>query len=71
MKVRRKKKCCVPFKTLCEKQYLTNQNELIKCSRLATYKQYNTFQGVWIYRCGLHKYKKSLWTKINQEDKNG
>jgi len=48
----------------CQKQYFNKQNEIVRCHRRATYKQYNTFQGVWIYMCGLHKYKKSLWAKI-------
>ena len=59
-----------PMRMLCQKQYL-KKDEIIECHRRATYKQYNTFQGVWIYRCGLHKYRKSLWAKIKQEYKNG
>ena len=56
---------------MCQKQYINKQNEIVRCHRRATYKQYNTFQDVWIYRCGLHKDKKSGWIKINRKDKNG
>ena len=49
---------------ICERIYHTCTDKVVRCQRKTKWKHYDMFNGIWVYRCGLHKRKGMLWERI-------